>query len=189
MVTTNLGTVFSSFDDGEISYNILFEKSYYVWYRGNYLYVPFIKNVTYDSISVYYEEIKNELLRLNDIYDDLPKLKLCKLPTHKDFNSKNEILLSNGDCIYYGNSVRVIFHQIEENIDIDIYHDKYRSNIMFKNMSRSDNIYNFSNKITIINQPFNAELFAESIRTYTSDYLTILFSIFKPNKTKSSRLN
>lgn len=197
-------------NDGDMFYIISIGDPTYLFYKGNSLYLPFINEIIsnidtdQECISNYrsnedirnkirntivdnHEEIKRQLFILINAINLMPELVLCDLT----YPMNNSITFNNGDhsinyvdeFCYYPINKEYRFKIVQYGDELFIGFDETANE-----NNNLNNYYRIGGKLVITNQPFDAESFAETIRTYASNHLIVLLGLFKPNKTKSARL-
>lgn len=187
----------------EINYSIMTTKPYFISYKGSILRIPFVSNIIESSndyrqtILDNREEIKTYLLELSNLCDNLPNLILCKLPTYADFNINRDgkISFDYGYFCYYdpelNDDTGIMFYPTNNDYYLTIYYYGYGSSIYLRKLSKENNelnnYYQIGGKIIITDQEYNAELFAETIKSYVNNHLSKLLNLYVNTNTKSAR--
>jgi len=188
-------------DDGEITYQISFDKPHNVYYDNyhigvgmNVLFIPYVSNLI-ESCEDYSEALRNNhscikecLIGLSNILDNLPKLVICGLPMCPDFDPIGKFIrFENGDCMRYDD--RMITYNSSE-YELIIYFNVIDQMDFCANTNSDvnlNNIYFIKNKLVFTDEPYNDDLFTETIRSYVSNNLIGLADLFKTNNTKSAK--
>jgi len=185
--------------DEEIKYMLFNMKPYLIYYENSKVHIPFVSSIAESSDDIRstildnHEEIKRYLYNLRDICNKLPDLVLCKLPERDDYGIHNNITLNNGDRICR-NGICTDYYPVEGGYVLRIYVKWIRKGITLsktieKGNGKTSNInYFIENKVIETEQEFDAELFAESIRNYINDHLSILLNLYTTNNTKSAKV-
>lgn len=183
-------------DDKDIEYSISFRCPHDVTYGINILRIPYVGNLICSCDDEYHEviqenhnEIKRYLTKFSDICNAIPNLVICKLPTRDDFGPGNQIIFSHNEYAYLSgcgidfisrNKYRLLFRTDIPGYDICLH-------INIGDHDGGDNVYILKDKVAITNEPFNAELFTDTIRSYVDQHLLGLSNLFKVNNIKSAK--